>query len=359
MSTRKAATPRRSTRRKPDALRMLKDDHDKVKGLFEKFQNARRDDERKGEVGQTICKELTVHAQLEEIFYPAVREAIDDDDVMNEAVVEHGSAKELIAEIEKMSPDEDMFDNHLPSDLPRSLNALHPPPPPPPPPPLPPPRMRDRCPARLRSRGDVPSRTKCCRTQSDRRRGACSDDSRCRTATGAAIRRRENCDPDRVPPRSLHNRDSTRRPDVLRTGSRCRWSCRRCRRSRRCDARHHWRTHPSARRRRGSIRCRGRGSGSDARPRSASRRQGDGLRLQVEPGQIHALHPRSQCGSTSHNAVVLHRGHVERGAGEQQRFSIGCPCEHPTRRNCERDHQQQRREMRRSVDDSAGKTERT
>ncbi len=111
MSTRKAATPRRSTRRKPDALRMLKDDHDKVKGLFEKFQNARRDDERKGEIAQTICKELTVHTQLEEeIFYPAVREAIDDDDVMNEAVVEHGSAKELIAEIEKMSPDEDMFD---------------------------------------------------------------------------------------------------------------------------------------------------------------------------------------------------------------------------------------------------------
>ncbi len=82
-------------------------------------------------------------------------------------------------------------------------------------------------------------------------------------------------------------------------------------------------------------------------------------RLQVEPGQIHALHPRSQCGGTSHDAVVLHRGHVERGAGEQQRFSIGCPCEHPTRHNCERGHQQQRREMRRSVNDSAGKMERT
>ncbi len=111
MSTRKAATPRRSTRRQPDALRMLKDDHDKVKGLFEKFESARRDDKKKGEIAQTICKELTVHTQLEEeIFYPAVREAIDDEDVMNEAVVEHGSAKDLIAEIEKMSPDEDMFD---------------------------------------------------------------------------------------------------------------------------------------------------------------------------------------------------------------------------------------------------------
>jgi len=111
MSTRKAATPRRSTRRKPDALRMLKDDHDKVKALFEKFQSARRDEEKKGEIAQTICKELTVHTQLEEeIFYPAVRAAIDDEDVMNEARVEHDSAKELIAEIEKMSPDEDMFD---------------------------------------------------------------------------------------------------------------------------------------------------------------------------------------------------------------------------------------------------------
>ena len=111
MSTRKAATPRRSTRRKPDALRMLKDDHDKVKALFEKFQSARRDEEKKGEIAQTICQELTVHTQLEEeIFYPAVRAAIDDEDVMNEARVEHDSAKELIAEIEKMSPDEDMFD---------------------------------------------------------------------------------------------------------------------------------------------------------------------------------------------------------------------------------------------------------
>ena len=110
MSTRKA-TPRRSTRRQPDALRMLKDDHDKVKALFEKFENARGDENKKSELAQTICKELTVHTQLEEeIFYPAARAAIDDEDVMNEALVEHGSAKKLIAEIERMSPDEDLFD---------------------------------------------------------------------------------------------------------------------------------------------------------------------------------------------------------------------------------------------------------
>jgi len=111
MATRKAAaTPRRSARKQPDALRMLKDDHDKVKDLFEKFESSRSDD-KKGEIAQTICRELTVHTQLEEeIFYPAVRAAIDDEDVMNEAVVEHASAKDLIADIQKMSTDDDMFD---------------------------------------------------------------------------------------------------------------------------------------------------------------------------------------------------------------------------------------------------------
>jgi len=111
MATRKAAAnPRRSARKQPDALRMLKDDHDKVKGLFEKFKSSRSDD-KKGELAQTICQELTVHTQLEEeIFYPAVREAIDDDDTMNEAVVEHAAAKDLIADIQKMSTDDEMFD---------------------------------------------------------------------------------------------------------------------------------------------------------------------------------------------------------------------------------------------------------
>ncbi len=111
MATRKSsASPRRSSRRQPDAIRMLKDDHDKVKALFEKFNSSRSDD-KKGELAQTICKELTVHTQLEEeIFYPAAREAIDDDDIMNESLVEHASAKELIAEIQKMSSDDDLFD---------------------------------------------------------------------------------------------------------------------------------------------------------------------------------------------------------------------------------------------------------
>ena len=99
MATKKPA--RKSAARKPDALRMLKDDHDKVKGMFEKFKSSRSDD-KKAELAEMICRELTIHTQLEEeIFYPAVREAIDEADLMDEALVEHASAKELIEDLEQ------------------------------------------------------------------------------------------------------------------------------------------------------------------------------------------------------------------------------------------------------------------
>ena len=60
---------------------------------------------------EPICSELTVHTTIEEeIFYPAVREAIDDEDLMDEADVEHASAKELIAQLEAANPGDDQYD---------------------------------------------------------------------------------------------------------------------------------------------------------------------------------------------------------------------------------------------------------
>lgn len=111
---RKTTTPRSTTSsKKSDAIKLLTEDHNKVKKLFKEFKKLaeKNDEEGKEELATQICKELTVHAQLEEeIFYPAVRAAIDDDDLMNEAMVEHGSAKDLIAQIQSMKASDPMYD---------------------------------------------------------------------------------------------------------------------------------------------------------------------------------------------------------------------------------------------------------
>lgn len=90
------------------AIEMLKEDHAKVKKAFKEFENMDRSDtETCRQVVQTVCDDLKVHTTLEEeIFYPAVREAIEDEDIMNEASVEHETAKMLIEQLENMEPDD-------------------------------------------------------------------------------------------------------------------------------------------------------------------------------------------------------------------------------------------------------------
>jgi hemerythrin superfamily protein len=97
---------------KNDAISLLTEDHKKVKELFEKFEKlSDRSKVNKKKIADQICLELTVHTQVEEeIFYPAVREPIKDDDMMDEAVVEHASAKELIAQISEMDPGDELYD---------------------------------------------------------------------------------------------------------------------------------------------------------------------------------------------------------------------------------------------------------
>jgi hemerythrin superfamily protein len=96
----------------PDAIALLTQDHKKVKALFEQYEGlGEKAYATKQKVAQQICEELTIHTTIEEeIFYPAARAAIDDDDIMDEADVEHAGAKELIAQIQAMKPDESHYD---------------------------------------------------------------------------------------------------------------------------------------------------------------------------------------------------------------------------------------------------------
>ena len=91
-----------------DAVALLKADHREVEALFEKFEKASGDGSKEN-IALTICKALTVHAQIEEeIFYPACEGKVEED-MLKEAYVEHDGAKVLIAEIEKGGPDDKYY----------------------------------------------------------------------------------------------------------------------------------------------------------------------------------------------------------------------------------------------------------
>jgi hemerythrin-like domain-containing protein len=93
-----------------DAIALLKQDHRAVEALFEEFEDA--DQSEQSELATRICQMLTVHAQIEEeILYPQAKEAFgeEEDEMVYEAEIEHGSAKELIAKIEAGTPEDPEF----------------------------------------------------------------------------------------------------------------------------------------------------------------------------------------------------------------------------------------------------------
>lgn len=97
---------------KKDAISLLIADHDKVKSLFKEFESlGDRAVVSKKKIAEQICTELTIHAEVEEqIFYPAIRIPLKNDDLLDEAVVEHASAKDLIEQIQSMNPDDELYD---------------------------------------------------------------------------------------------------------------------------------------------------------------------------------------------------------------------------------------------------------
>jgi hemerythrin superfamily protein len=94
---------------KQDAIALLKSDHRKVEELFSKYEKTNGTEKKKA-LAEEICKELAVHAKIEEdIFYPACEGAVEDE-LLQEAHVEHDGAKVLIAEIEAGGPDDAFYD---------------------------------------------------------------------------------------------------------------------------------------------------------------------------------------------------------------------------------------------------------
>lgn len=106
-----AKTPRKASDNAPqDAIALLKDDHREAERNFGLFKVAKTADDKKA-IARKICAALRVHAQIEEeLFYPAARKATKDNDLLDEATVEHAGAKVLIAEIEAMQPGMPLYD---------------------------------------------------------------------------------------------------------------------------------------------------------------------------------------------------------------------------------------------------------
>lgn len=93
-----------------DAIALLKQDHRAVEALFAEFEDA--DESEQSELATRICQMLTVHTQIEEeLLYPQAKQAFDEeeDEMVYEAEIEHGSAKELIAKIEAGTPEDPEF----------------------------------------------------------------------------------------------------------------------------------------------------------------------------------------------------------------------------------------------------------
>lgn len=109
----KSAKPRKSTRRTgrrdPLAIQLLKKDHREVEAMFDEYEQLEKDAEKLALFNQ-IALALKVHTQIEEeMLYPESRGEVEDD-LIDEAYVEHDSAKKLIAEIEAMKPGDEFYD---------------------------------------------------------------------------------------------------------------------------------------------------------------------------------------------------------------------------------------------------------
>ena len=97
----------------PNATQMIRQDHKKVEGLFKKFEQT-KGAQAKRRLAENAMAELEVHAALEEeIFYPAVKREVDDGSMVQEALEEHQTVKQLISELKGMEEADDEFESQF------------------------------------------------------------------------------------------------------------------------------------------------------------------------------------------------------------------------------------------------------
>lgn len=111
MPTSRAAS-RASSQARTDVLAELKDDHKRVKKAYRDFQKLDGEDDPEAceQLVQQVLDELSVHASVEEeLLYPAAREAIADENLIDEAEVEHESMHTLIDQLRAMSPEDEKY----------------------------------------------------------------------------------------------------------------------------------------------------------------------------------------------------------------------------------------------------------
>ncbi len=100
-----------------DALDLLATDRDEIAELFDRYERLASDEASASErrtAAEEICTLLLVHAAIkEEIFYPAVRLVLDDETLVDEALVALESVRALVDDVQSGDPTEPSYDRQL------------------------------------------------------------------------------------------------------------------------------------------------------------------------------------------------------------------------------------------------------
>ena len=94
-----------------NAFQLLKEDHQKVSGIFQQLEpTTERAEKTRTELFAKLNEELTIHAKVEEaVFYPAIKQAAETREIVLEGFEEHHVVKILLKELEGLSVESEQW----------------------------------------------------------------------------------------------------------------------------------------------------------------------------------------------------------------------------------------------------------